>query len=623
MSFIFILLYAAIKTIIGMGGNAQSIIVKVVVVAILINFSLFFTKVVIDTSNVLALFFYDAIAPSSLNVAFDVSSFENVLKQRGLSNAFMQHMNVTSLYQTVGGESIDAGSIVTIGVLGSIMLLIAAFIFAAVALMFIIRYVVLIFVLILSPIAFLGFILPGAGSLQKKWLDALIGQAFFAPVYFFMTWITLKILAGIMKANVFMPPGAGKATGVSGEALGNLATVTQTQTISTGTFGMIINFIVVITFLIASLIISKKWADGAGGGMNKVTSWAMGKAGGATLGVAGWTGRQTVGRGFQAIAEGETLKNIRSKMVARGGISGTLGSYGVRKIQEGSGKVGSSSLDLRATRLGSTLDAGNAGGKGGYEAWRKEQSKKEEDYAKSQGPSDKTKAKVRLEQERAKNEFDEATRSGDSERIAAARRRLDVATTTRLNVDGRKAEEAKKLEAERTKEIEERKKKETEEDPIIKAEANAKKELDKLEGELKKKERLLVSTTIPAEKDALSAEIKRHMVMMEHTEDEVKRTTQEANTRRAELETRFKAEKESNKITEKDGIGDTRKKAHADAVEKSYWAKFRGYNYTASAQIRKGKKTAKELIDEAMKDTGEKKGDEPEAPATPAGGATT
>ena len=71
--------------------------------------------------------------------------------------------------------------------------------------------------------------------------------------------------------------------------------------------------------------------------------------------------------------------------------------------------------------------------------------------------------------------------------------------------------------------------------------------------------------------------------------------------------------------------GEIRKGKFADAVEKSAWASFRGYNYDAAAKIRKGKKSAKELIDEALKETGEKSAETkeekppvvPETPPTP------
>ncbi len=60
--FILILLYTGIKTILGMGSSeTKSIVANVVIMAILINFSMFFTKVVIDSSNVIALIFYDKI----------------------------------------------------------------------------------------------------------------------------------------------------------------------------------------------------------------------------------------------------------------------------------------------------------------------------------------------------------------------------------------------------------------------------------------------------------------------------------------------------------------------------------------------------------------------------------
>mgnify|MGYP003532565324 FL=1 len=58
--FILILLYVAIKTVLNMGGHeTKSMITSVIIMAVLINFSLFFTKIVIDSSNILALIFYN------------------------------------------------------------------------------------------------------------------------------------------------------------------------------------------------------------------------------------------------------------------------------------------------------------------------------------------------------------------------------------------------------------------------------------------------------------------------------------------------------------------------------------------------------------------------------------
>ena len=61
MAFIFVLLYASIKTILGQGSDTKKLIINVVVVAAVINFSMFFTRVIIDTSNIVALQFYSGV----------------------------------------------------------------------------------------------------------------------------------------------------------------------------------------------------------------------------------------------------------------------------------------------------------------------------------------------------------------------------------------------------------------------------------------------------------------------------------------------------------------------------------------------------------------------------------
>src|SRR3989338_8656588 len=140
MAFIFVLLYAAIRTIFGIGSDTKKLIVNIIVVAILINFSLFFTKVVIDASNVLAITFYDSIAPETLRSDMSL----------GLSGSLMEPLRIQSLWK-ITTDTFEGKKLIIIGVMGTIVSLIAAFVFFAVAIMFVIRFVVLIFVMILSP----------------------------------------------------------------------------------------------------------------------------------------------------------------------------------------------------------------------------------------------------------------------------------------------------------------------------------------------------------------------------------------------------------------------------------------------------------------------------------------
>ncbi|MHB1330640.1 MAG: TrbL/VirB6 family protein [Minisyncoccota bacterium] len=263
MTFIFVILFASIQLIIGQGKDTQRLIVNMIIAAILINFSLFFTKVIIDVANLLALTFYSAIAPGATNE----------FATAGMANAIMDSLKVTTLYQASG--DINGANVLTIAIMSSIVFLVTAFVFFAISIMLIIRYVVLIFLLILSPLMFVSMILPKLQGYTKKWWDALIGQAFFAPVYFLLTWVTVVVVRGISDSTF-------SATGSFADALNGLS----------GSIPILINFIVIIVFLVASLVIAKGISNQAGPQVADLTKWAMGAASGA----AGMAGRKSIGR---------------------------------------------------------------------------------------------------------------------------------------------------------------------------------------------------------------------------------------------------------------------------------------------------------------------------------------
>lgn len=382
MGFIFILLYASIQMILGIGKDTRKLIVNIIIAALLINFSMFFTQIIIDAANIIALTFYHAIVPTAVT--------GNIL-DAGLSNSLMRPLGLTSLWDTV--LKLDSDKLAILGVMGSVVTLIAAFIFFAVALMLVIRYVVLIFVLILSPIAFIGDVIPGASGYAKDWRKALFGQAFFAPVYMFLTWITIKIFTG---------PGfptneeATWAKVVTGEVT-DVNSAQQAVALSGSSISLVFNFIVVIVFLIATLIISKKVSDSAGQGINKLTGKALGLAGGATLGVAGRFGRDQVGRRGAEMLKDEDLKKRAAE-----------GSIRARLQLAAAGKASKSSFDLRGSPLGDALGGGKAK-TGGYAQDEKDKAKTYEKYKPSKTTTEaaekaETETKKNLDEARAKAE---------------------------------------------------------------------------------------------------------------------------------------------------------------------------------------------------------------------------
>jgi hypothetical protein len=97
MAFIFVLLYAGVQTILGMGEWKRTVL-HVVIIALLINFSLFFTKVIIDAGNVLAVGIY-----SSMGVGTPgTSAFGGKVESRNLGEAVAGAFQPQKFLETAG-----------------------------------------------------------------------------------------------------------------------------------------------------------------------------------------------------------------------------------------------------------------------------------------------------------------------------------------------------------------------------------------------------------------------------------------------------------------------------------------------------------------------------------------
>ncbi len=349
--FIFVLIYISVSTILGLSSGAtKKKLATVVVVALLINFSLFFTKAIIDTSNIVTIQFYNAIAPGGDSL------------DTGLSGIFTDRLELVSIFDTktktsAAGYYDSAFDSVkgvenpfTVATMGSLFFLIAAFVFIAAAILLITRFVILIFLMIMSPLAYVGMILPKGEGMSKKWWDSLIDQCLFAPVLMMFLWVTASIINHPSFATI-----------ISG---GNPTNATFANAIGENTpsnVWVIFNFMVIISLLITSLIAAKR-AGAAGSG------FATKLAAGATIGGAAWLGRNTAGRVASRIARSERFQEF-------------AGRYkGAEIALKGVRGVANSSMDVRATKLGdhfakeTGLETGKASGIGGFNATLNKQS---------------------------------------------------------------------------------------------------------------------------------------------------------------------------------------------------------------------------------------------------------
>ncbi len=309
VAFIFTLLYLAIRHILGM--SAKKAIPTLIVVALLLNFSLFFTKVVIDAGNILARAFYSSIViendPNYDNVdgyksitlgLVDKINPQNLLSPQIFSSAGSVIADFDSQNNTLNNAvpnlSDKTGTIFFIFLLMVVVNLILAWTFISVALLFVGRVIGLWFSMIFSPIAFITLAVPGSGGLVKQlsfdsWKDSVLKLAFLAPIFIFFLYLTISFLDAIFGTSV---PSLGESFFIN-----------------------LMEIIIPFIFIILLLQIAKKTAESMAGDFGGMVKSVVGKlagvvAGGA-LGATAFAGRKVVGGlASSALKEGNYNKRI-------------------------------------------------------------------------------------------------------------------------------------------------------------------------------------------------------------------------------------------------------------------------------------------------------------------------
>lgn len=308
--FIFVLLYIAIGTMFQLFG-AKQLLTRVIIVALLINFSAVLPKVVIDASNLLALEFYDRIGDGTTAGTGAPDITKVIVQNLGFFHA-SSDSTTNQDKQSVLPRNTHLAIIVSI--FGKIILILTtAFLLAAAAWMFIWRTVVLLFIIILSPIAIFAAILPKTKKHFDDWLDRLINESFFAPAYLFMLYISVSVIKGINLSDTGSNEPQSKL-GYFFSAIGQ----NPADLIGWDVIKVALNFVIIIFFLASSLIIARSMGNKAAA---QVSGWGKslrGLALGATVGTAG---AYTLGKAAKAAAESTWMKNKSASSPFLGGLA--------------------------------------------------------------------------------------------------------------------------------------------------------------------------------------------------------------------------------------------------------------------------------------------------------------
>src|SRR3989344_3064953 len=341
LTFIFGLVYIGLKMILRSDDSqARSMLISLILAALLVNFSLFITKFVIDFSN---------IAAAQIAAAFPIQNGTH-----SVSSSFMNILGFNDLFSPGSDLNDIAGSSVGYTYIFSTMFLyiILAFVFMAGGIMLIIRYIVLIIYMILSPVMFLGWVFPGMASVSHDYWKKFMSRAFFAPAYLLMLYFANQVLVSMQGAN-------GMNTGSYGAVFSG-----QTSTVGNNFGAVIPFFFMTAAFLVASLVVAQKMgAHGADSAVSmgrqaagRFSSRTKKIVGGGTAGAAAIALQRSVGYGAQRYANTDGAKQRAANSMIGAG------------ILKASRAVGNTSFDVRQVGdLGKNLGVGT-GTKGGYQS---------------------------------------------------------------------------------------------------------------------------------------------------------------------------------------------------------------------------------------------------------------
>lgn len=246
--------FIAISIILGLKEYGQKkMIAHVLIIAVLINFSLLFTKMIIDGSNYTATQVYTAAGLGSTQAK---GATVNNSTQYGIADQFMNLLGVSTLanaWKTVNDTAVAQngwwGPFVH-GILLTVILLGAALVLFYGCFLLVSRLIMLIFLMMTASIAFASYLVPkwsGSSYGWSAWWSSLIWCAAFAPILMFLLWMTLNVSSALKN----------KTTGTLGGALSDPA--------GGNNMSALFAYLIVLGLLYATFKVSSMAANKIGG----------------------------------------------------------------------------------------------------------------------------------------------------------------------------------------------------------------------------------------------------------------------------------------------------------------------------------------------------------------------
>jgi hypothetical protein len=243
MMFIVILIVIAFGTIMKMQQyHARSLLTKMIIMIVLINFSKTITGIFVDFSQVIMLTFVNSFRDSA-----------PIVLTVGLNLAQM-----TSFAQNTDGLK-GFGSVVVAIFLANGMLVVAIAVILAMLVILVARILMIWILVILSPIAYIASVLPNTSRYASRWWTELGKNLSAGPVLAFFLWLSLSVISTSAGAPIDISD-IGGVEGNLNEAVGGIddADLPKGATEIMTTQNMF-NYIITIALLLTGIMLTQEF----------------------------------------------------------------------------------------------------------------------------------------------------------------------------------------------------------------------------------------------------------------------------------------------------------------------------------------------------------------------------
>ena len=238
MIVVIILLVVIFATLFRVEAYYKNVLPKLILAVILVNFSRTITSILIEVSNV----FTRSLMPVQLRSSFT----ETMLGALGVSEFWSIPPD-----KKFGSAEVFAGLM-----LNAVLFTVLFLALLGVALLFLFRLIALMFLTVLSPIAFVFAVLPATKRYANMWWESLTKWILYGPVAAFFLLLALRI-----------------AEAERNQILKGTINNYQQPFVQEGSMGSILVMILIICLIIASLVVAQKLGVAGAGAAMKLSKY--------------------------------------------------------------------------------------------------------------------------------------------------------------------------------------------------------------------------------------------------------------------------------------------------------------------------------------------------------------